>query len=305
VIAAEIELGLAADADAAAAQLAAAQGRHPGDLEAALANALGDPSLAAAVLRRGSGPGLGNSGGSVRLLPLPEASPPAGVASRMQVAPLTRPPSAGGGGMTARLGQLATGVQHAAEHLEETGGKVAFQGAAGLRTISRAGLLVLSSFLPREWERDVSSAAGSAWDAASAVAGMSDGGMPLGVFGVWAARFTLAGTLVFAGSSLFAAFRARRRDDRIVAGIQAAGYTLNAAGIASAGGGLLWAGAATAEIPPVGLALCAAGSGLLVVSYAYRYRSSIAGAAGRVADAVKSAARTTVHAALDAINPFG
>ena len=154
-----------------------------------------------------------------------------------------------------------------------------FQGAAGLRTAGRAGLLVLSSFLPREWERDLSSAAGSAWDAASAAAGIAEGGMPLGLFGLWAARFTLAGTLIFAGSSLLTGLRARRRDDRVVALVQAAGYGLNAAGITTAGAGLFTAGAATAEIPPLGLALCAAGSALLVGSYVYRYRSSIAGAA--------------------------
>ncbi len=305
VVAAELELGLAADAEAAAAGLAAAQRRHPGDLEAALADALGDASLAAAVLRRGSGQGLVDAGGSVRLLPLAEPSSPPGFSSRMQVAPLTRSPAAGGGGIANRVAELVTGAQHVADHLEQTGGDVGFQGAAGLRTAGRAGLLVLSSFLPREWERDLSSAAGSAWDAASAAAGISEGGMPLGLFGLWAARFTLAGTLIFAGSSLLAGLRARRRDDRVVALVQAAGYSLNAAGIATAGAGLLTAGAATAEIPPLGLALCAAGSALLVGSYVYRYRSSIAGAAGRAAGAVTSTARTTVHAALDAINPFG
>jgi hypothetical protein len=63
----------------------------------------------------------------------------------------------------------------------------------------------------------------------------------------------------------------------------------------------LTAGAATAEIPPLGLALCAAGSGILVLSYAYRYRSAIR----RGVDTVASAARGTLHAALDLANPFG
>jgi len=53
------------------------------------------------------------------------------------------------------------------------------------------------------------------------------------------------------------------------------------------------AGVASAEIPPLGLALCAAGSGLLVASYAYRYRSALG-----------HAATSTVRAAFDAINPF-
>jgi hypothetical protein len=211
----------------------------------------------------------------------------------------------GGHGLVRSAGELVASAQHVARHLGEAGTEVGFQGAAGLRTGARAGLLVFAAALPEEWERDLSSAAGSTWDTVSAVAEMSDGGMPLSAFGLWAARFTLGGTLIFAGLSLAGALGARRRDDQVVAGLQAAGYTLNAAGIATAGSGLLTAGAATAEIPPLGLALCAAGSGLLVVSYAYRYRSSIAGAADRAAGAVTSAARTTVHAALDAINPFG
>jgi hypothetical protein len=304
VIAAELELGLVTDAATAAAGLAAVQRRHPGDLQAALAEALGDPSLAAAVLRRGSGPGLAGTGGSIRLLPLAEPPPAPVESSRIGVGPRARASGGGGNIIGKRLTELVTGAQHAAQHLEETGGKVGFQGAAGLRTAGRAGLLVASSLLPRAWERDLSSAAGSAWDAASALAGISEGGLPLGLFGLWAARFTLAGTLIFAGSSLFAARRAARRDDRVVALVQAAGYGLNAAGIAAAGSGLLTAGAATAEIPPVGLALCAAGSALLVGSYAYRYRSAIRGGAVRVAGAVASAARTTVHAALDAVNPL-
>jgi hypothetical protein len=163
---------------------------------------------------------------------------------------------------------------------------------------------VFAAVLPEEWERDLSSATGSTWDAASAVAEMSDGGMPLSAFGLWAARFTLAGTVIFAGWALAAAARARSRDERIVAGMQAAGYALNAGGVATAGAGLVTAGAATAEIPPVGLALCAAGSALLVGSYAFRYRASIARGARRVAGAVTGAARTTVDAALDAIDRF-
>ena len=64
--------GLAADPGAAATALAAAMRRHPGDLAAALADALGDPSAAALVLRSASGPGLGDGfGAAVRLLPTP------------------------------------------------------------------------------------------------------------------------------------------------------------------------------------------------------------------------------------------
>ena len=307
VLAAELDLGLTPDAETAAAALASAQRRHPGDLQAALADALGDPSLAAAVLRSGSGQGLDATGGSVRLLPLPEPPPVPGWTSPIRVGPLTREAAGDGGGhgLLRSVGELVASAQHVARHLGETGTDVGFQGAAGLRTAARAGLLVFSAVLPEEWERDLSSAAGSTWDTASAVVEMSDGGMPLSAFGLWAARFTLAGTLLFAGWSAAAALRAGRRDERVVAGMQAAGYALNAGGIATAGAGLVTAGAATAEIPPVGLALCAAGSALLVGSYAYRYRVSIGGGARRVGGVVTSAARTAVHAALDAVNPFG
>jgi hypothetical protein len=302
ILAAELALGVATDPDAAAARLAVAQRRHPGDLEAALADALGDGSLAAAVLRRGSGAGL-QAGGAVRLLPVPGASPHAWV-SPLHAEPLVRLPAADGGGgrlwIAKRVTELVTGAQHVGEHLEETGGRIAFQGAAGLKTGFRAGVLVLANVLPREWERDLSAAAGSTWDAAEAVAGVAEGGMPLGLFGLWAARFTLAGTLIFAASSFLAARRARTRDEFVFAMAQGAGYGLTAAGLATAGSGLLWAGAATAEIPPLGLALCAAGSAILVVSYAYKYRSAIGGAVDRV----RNAAGSTLHAAFDAVNPF-
>ncbi|HEY7257971.1 MAG TPA: C40 family peptidase [Gaiellales bacterium] len=303
VLAAELDLGLAADAEAAAAGLAAAQRRHPGDLQAALADALGDASLAAAVLRLGSGSGLPAAGGAVRLLPVAD-SPAAGPASPLRAEPVLRLPSRGGGGgpgwIAARLNEVVTGAQHVADHLEETGGKVGFQGAAGLRTLFRAGLLAFASMLPEEWERDLSSAAGSTWDAAEAVAGAAEGGMPLGAFGIWAARFTLAGTLIFAASSFLAARRARSRDDWVFAVAQGTGYGLNAAGLATAGSGLLTAGAATAEIPPIGLGLLAAGSLILVASYGYRYRGAIDGAL----DAAGNAARSALHAAFDTLDPF-
>ncbi len=98
VIAAELELGVVADAGSAATALAAAQRRHPGDLQAALADALGDGSLAAAVLRQGSGPGLEGAGGTVRLLPVGDQPTTPLPASRMHVAPLPPSPDPGGGG---------------------------------------------------------------------------------------------------------------------------------------------------------------------------------------------------------------
>jgi cell wall-associated NlpC family hydrolase len=309
VIAAELDLGVAADPDGAASSLAAAQRSHPGDLQAALADALGDASLAAAVLRRGSGPGL-EAGGAVRLLPTSKPGPHVAPQSAMRVEPLPAQPAAGGGNRSwigRRALEVITGAEHVAGHLEETGGEVSFQGAAGLKTIGRAGVMLLSSVLPRQWERDAAAAAGSAWDAGSALAGIADGGLPLGVFGLWAARITLLGTLLLAGSSFLAARRAATRDERVVALAQMTGYGLTAAGLATAGPSLVTAGVATAEIPPVGLALCAAGSAIIVASYAYRYRSALGRAVRAPVAAVEgvaSAARNTARAALDAVNPF-
>jgi hypothetical protein len=230
--------------------------------------------------------------------------PAAARPSPLRAAPLVRPLAGGDGGghgwLARRVTELVTGAEHVADHLEESGGRGGFQGAAGLKTVARGGILILSSALPEAWERDISAAAGSTWDAVEAAAGAAEGGMPLGLFGLWAARFTLAGTLLFAASSFLAARRARSRDEWIVAVTQGAGYGLNAAGLATAGSGLLTAGAASAEVPPVGLALLAAGSGLLVASYAYRYRSAI----GSAADRVGAAARSTMRAAFDAVNPL-
>ena len=93
----------------------------------------------------------------------------------------------------------------------------------------------------------------------------------------------------------------------MVAVAQMTGYGLTAAGIATAGPGLVTAGVAIAEIPPLGLALCAAGSAIIVVSYAYRYRSALGRAIRAPVDAVEgvaSAARSKAHAALGAVNPF-
>jgi cell wall-associated NlpC family hydrolase len=107
VVGAMVRLGLAADADAAAAALAAAMAAHPGDLEAAVAAAVGSPSAAALVLRDASGPALGDGFTShVRLVPVPRAEPrPASAAAGVQ------PGRAGGVAGTGDAGALggATG----------------------------------------------------------------------------------------------------------------------------------------------------------------------------------------------------
>ena len=311
VIAAELDLGIAADADAAASALASAQRRHPGDLQAALADALGDASLAAAVLRRGSGPGLAapveRSGFCRRAIRRPQATSP----SAMRVEPLParaaerrRQPELD----RRRVLEVVTGAEHVAGHLEETGGELSFQGAAGLKTIGRAGVMVLSSVLPREWERDARLGgrerlgrgirARRAWPTEACPWGCSGSGLP---GSRCSARCSSPGRASSPRDG-----RATR-DERVVAVAQMTGYGLTAAGIATAGPGLVTAGVATAEIPPLGLALCAAGSAIIVASYAYRYRSALGRAVRAPVDAVEavaSAARSKARAALDAVNPF-
>ena len=58
VIAAEIGLGLADDAESAARSLAVAMAAHPGSLAEAITAQVGDPSQAALILRWASGPAL-------------------------------------------------------------------------------------------------------------------------------------------------------------------------------------------------------------------------------------------------------
>src|SRR5207342_257586 len=107
-------LGIADDAEAAASALAVAQRRHPGDLQAALADALGDASLAAAVLRRGSGPGL-TAGATVRLLPTSQPGPGAAPQPWMRVEPLLARPGAGGSSrswIVRRALEVVAGAEH-------------------------------------------------------------------------------------------------------------------------------------------------------------------------------------------------
>src|SRR4051794_27958350 len=78
VVAAELSLGLAGDAQSAAQALAASMRAHPGSLEQAIAAQLGDASRAALVLRWASGPALPMAA-AVRLVPVPVSAPDAGV----------------------------------------------------------------------------------------------------------------------------------------------------------------------------------------------------------------------------------
>jgi hypothetical protein len=185
----------------------------------------------------------------------------------------------------------------------ENGGRVVFQGEAGLRTAARVGLTGIAVVLPQQWQRDAASAAGSAWDAASAAADLAAGGLALGAPALWVARLSVVGAAAFCGLSVLAAVRSRSRSSMVFNAAQAAGYAVTGAGIATAGTSLVTLGAASAEIPPLGLGLCAAGATILAASYCYRERGAIAAAAGRVADAAGSLADAG-RSALSGLNPF-
>ena len=170
VIAAELDLGVAADPDSepprrsrlpSAATPATFRRRWP-TRSATLAR--GGRSAAAA---QGPASGRGRDcpasarhrPGAARRLPNGDARRAAARRRRGPVA------AVGAGSGAGRIEVITAGAQNVAGHFEETGGEVTFQGAAGLKTFGRAGVMALSAFLPRHWERDAASAAGSAWDA--------------------------------------------------------------------------------------------------------------------------------------------
>jgi cell wall-associated NlpC family hydrolase len=305
-IAAELHLGLAADPDAAATALRAAMRRHPGDLAAALADALHDPSAAALVLRSASGPALGDGfGAAVRLLPTPPPPSPR----------RTRPEARSHGGGLSVSGVVATaagGVQRAAGQLDELGGKVSLQALEGLRNLLRFGVSGIAAFIPDPHLRDVAQFMTVVWDTVAFLRS----GVEISGWSLWAARLGVPVGFAFGLSYLWQAYTARRRSDRVWYGLQAAGNILMSVGVATAGADLLGAGVASLEIPPVGVALIVTGGLLLAGACAYREWGWLTGGgalseartgvrwarakATRAAGAVVDAGRSLV----DALNPF-
>src|SRR4051812_30078909 len=280
VLAAELRMGLASDAAAAAAALARAQAAHPGSLEEALAAQLGSASAAALVLRDGGGAGVGLSG-AVRLVPVPGRGEAEGGDAPLPAAPAQslggRPagPTAAGSSWSDDLGTALDAGGHTAEQLGERGRAVPLQAAAALQHLSRFGLTALGGLLPDPDWRDAVNLAGSIWDTYSAVrdatATAAAGGLELSGVGLWAARFSVLGGALSTGLFAAQAYSARRRRDRVGYGLMAVGSAATTVGLMTAGGSLLAIGATTSVVPPVGLTLIALGAGICVTGYLVRH----------------------------------
>jgi cell wall-associated NlpC family hydrolase len=304
VLQAELDLGVSADADAAGRSLAAAARRHPDDVVAALTDALGgDSSSAALVVRAASGPGLGAGfSGSVRLLPVPiggaEVAAPGTRGSRGARATGW---SVGAPGQSA----LAAGSK-VADWLEEVHGRGAVGGFAGVHHISRLGLNAATLY-PDRRVSTTGSVLGAAWDVgSSAMDVLADGlgsGLAVGGLGLWASRLTVLGGAVSLAFGGYALYEARTRRQRVVAAAQTVAGGLTVAGFATAGGELCALGAASMEVPPVGLTLLCAATVITAGVTLYQNWSAIRGAAavaGSSASKLASRAASTVSDAAGA-----
>jgi cell wall-associated NlpC family hydrolase len=337
VVAAELALGLARDARTAARELAAAQRRHGGDLADALGDVLGDRSAAALVLRAASGPALGAAfSADVRLLPRPRevlrsAAPP--TATRVAPARAARPGPSGAG-----VGGLAGGAVDTAERgleqLSRRGSRVSLQAFAAVRHLVRLGLTGAALLLPDERMRDAANLVGNTWDALSAsthaaAAWASRAGLVLRGARLLGARVSLVGSVLSFVLALRGIASARSRRARLRAGAMALGSAVETAGWATAGTSVVMLGVASAEIPPVGLALIAVGTvivaGVAIYDNAELLRRGAlragraaaaawrlaAGACGGAVRAVKRAGsavlergRSLAASALDAVTPW-
>ena len=136
--------------------------------------------------------------------------------------------------MTRLIGDVAAGAQNVAGHIEETGGEVTFQGAAGLKTFGRAGLMVLSGVSPARVGARCRLGGGKR--VGRGIGGRrhrrrrpADGHLRAVGRAHDAARHH-----ALRRASFLAALRATRRDDRIFATMQTPGYGMTAAGISTA-----------------------------------------------------------------------
>ncbi len=283
ILRAEVEMGLATDAEQVAAALAAAQSRHPGSLGDALSDQLGSASAAAQVLAHASGPGLALAS-EVRLRSAGHAAAEAAATDGSRLADTGEGIAGGrsvgsrpGGGVTPldRLGTALRAGEAVAAQLGERGRTMPLQAAAGIRNLSRFGLTGVGALLPDPDWRDGANLAGTAWDAAAGarelVAAVGTEGVEISGIGLWAARFSLVGGALSTGMFAVQAYSARRTRDRVGYGLMAAGSAATTVGLLTGGGSLLALGAATSVVPPVGLALIAAGATLCAVGYLVRH----------------------------------
>jgi cell wall-associated NlpC family hydrolase len=291
---AELRLGLAHDPDAAASALAAAMRRHPGDLAAALGEALGDPSAAALVLRAASGIGLHGFSGVVHLLPL--------AAAAVRAVGATAAPEAGEEGpeSTSLVETAEKALERGGDQGDHLGSRLSVQAAAGFRNLARFGITAAATFLPDPHLRDLSTFAGAAWDGVESGLAIARGGVELAGPSLWATRLTTPLGLGFSALFAYQAWTARRREDRVWYGAEAASSALTSAGAMTAGLDLVTLGAGTAEVPPLGAALMLAGVTVLGAACIYRERHWLAGGARRGAGVALDAGRAVV----DALNPF-
>jgi hypothetical protein len=266
-LAAELRLGLAHDPEAAAAALAHAMRRHPGDLAAALGDAVGDPSAGALALRAASGSGLTGFSADVRLLPLPVGPPAAGAA--VAGAPSER--GSGWGSEAAGISDTAgRALERGADQLDHVGGRLSVQATAGVRNLGRFGLTGAAAFAPNRHLQDASTFAGAVWDGTGIVIRAVGGGVVFDGPALWVARGTILVGLVFTGAYAWQAYTSRRRADQIWYGAQAASTALTSIGAMTAGADLITLGAGSAEVPPVGVTLIVLGAAILAGACVYR-----------------------------------
>jgi cell wall-associated NlpC family hydrolase len=311
-VAAELRLGLATDPGAAATALAKAMRRHRGDLGAALAEAVGDPSAGALALRMASGSGLTGFSADVRLLPLPVApAPGTAPAAGPQIRPGAPRSTGAGPGIAGIVDTAGKGIERSAGQLDHLGGRLSVQALAGAQNGARLGLTGAATFLPNPHLQDLATFAGAVSDAVEAAPHVAGEGIALDAASLWAARITTPIGLVFTGLYAWQAYRARRLDDRIWYGAQAVSTGLVSAGAMTAGTDLIVLGAGSAEIPPLGAGLMLAGALVLAGACVYRERRSLAAGAGRAAgwagEKMSGAAGAAVDAGrslLDSVNPF-
>jgi hypothetical protein len=268
--------------------------RHPGDLAAALGDALGDRSAAALVLRAASGIGLHGFSGVVHLLPV------AGAAVRAVGA--TAAPEAGEEGpeSTSLVETAEKALERGGDQGDHLGSRLSVQAAAGFRNLARFGITAAATFLPDPHLRDLSTFAGAAWDGVESGLAIARGGVELAGPSLWATRLTTPLGLGFSALFAYQAWTARRREDRVWYGAEAASSALTSAGAMTAGLDLVTLGAGTAEVPPLGAALMLAGVTVLGAACIYRERHWLAGGARRGAGVALDAGRAVV----DALNPF-